>query len=67
MNYEEAKKLEYGDRVKINYPGLYGKTNVYFGSFVRLTRRGYIHYTRPHSPPGQKAHMKYVEPIEEKK
>ena len=61
MNYEEAKKLKYGDIIKIDFPG---HMKSLYGKFNHLTKRGYIHYNPKHlAPPGQKAHMKYVEPI----
>jgi len=62
MNYEEAKKLKYGDKIKITTPGLYGATHSRYGKFKELTRRGNIYYTPEHlAPPGQKVHIKYVE------
>jgi hypothetical protein len=65
MNYEEAKKLKWGDRIKITIPILYGETSTYYGSFKYLTRRGYIHYDPNHlAPLGQKVHIKYVEVLD---
>jgi len=64
MNYEEAKKLKYGDRIKITTPGLYGATHTRYGRFRELTRRGNIYYEPEHlAPLRQKVHIKYVEPI----
>lgn len=61
MNYEEAKKLKYGDKIRILYDG---HRKPVYGRFRYLTRRGYIHYDPNHlAPPGQKVHMKYVESI----
>lgn len=61
MNYVDAKKLKFGDKIKIKY---YEHLNPIYGRFVYLTKRGYIHYDSDQpSPPGQKAHIKYVEPM----
>lgn len=59
MNYKEAKKLKYGDKIKILYEE---HKHPIYGRFRYLTKRGYIHYDPIHlAPLGQKAHIKYVE------
>ena len=56
MELETAKKLKYNDKIHIHY----GDTSI-LGRFESLSKNGYIHYSAPYSPSGQKAHRSIVE------
>jgi hypothetical protein len=56
LNLELAKKLKYNDKIIIKYP-----SGITQARFEWMSKNGYIHYSAPWSPPGQKAHRSIVE------
>jgi len=56
LKLELAKQLKYNDKILIKYPG-----TIIAGRFERLSKNGYIFYSAPFSPSGQRAHRSIVE------